>query len=257
MTIELVPATCFGSNLRNALPRRGWDVMRRRVYRAAGNRCEVCGGQGTRHRVECHEVWEYDDRDHVQRLVRLVALCPACHGVKHIALTSHHGRTAEALEHLASVNDWTLKQADSYAKKALAEWRERSTHLWSLDLEKLRDYGLDPDSVDMKPRAGRATRSREVIAKQPSGREKSAVGSGPQFDPDSGQDFFWTCEDCGRRGSAVVAMTGAADEPPGLRAFLADQLRAPHLTEVREIRLPEGWTRRGGGVLCSRCASAE
>lgn len=38
--------------------------------------------------VECHEVWDYDDDRKIQRLERRVALCPACHEVKHAGLAS-------------------------------------------------------------------------------------------------------------------------------------------------------------------------
>jgi hypothetical protein len=60
------------------------------VSRQAGHRCELCGGVGGSnrgHTIECHEVWDYDDRTWVQRLVRLTALCPACHEVKDRCLT--------------------------------------------------------------------------------------------------------------------------------------------------------------------------
>ena len=39
-----------------------------------------------------HEVWDYDDARRVQRLVRLIALCPACHEVKHLGLAAKRGR---------------------------------------------------------------------------------------------------------------------------------------------------------------------
>nr|MBF6592737.1 HNH endonuclease [Ktedonobacterales bacterium] len=63
LTIELVPAPCWLSNMRAALPRPVWDALRRQVYAAYGRRCGVCGAAG---RLECHERWGYDDAQHVQ-----------------------------------------------------------------------------------------------------------------------------------------------------------------------------------------------
>lgn len=107
--------------------------MRRAVYRRARYRCEICGGRGERHPVECHEVWAYDDERHVQRLERLVALCPDCHHVKHLGLASLNGRYDEAVRHLADVNEWTLEEAERYAQAAFARWEERSHHEWTVD----------------------------------------------------------------------------------------------------------------------------
>src|SRR5207302_1396445 len=79
LTVELVPSSCWYTNVRSHVPKTVWDRLRRQVAAEAGNRCEICGGRGRRWPVECHEVWEYDDDEKIQRLQRLVALCPACH----------------------------------------------------------------------------------------------------------------------------------------------------------------------------------
>lgn len=108
--------------------------MRRAVYRRARHRCEVCGGRGERHPVECHEVWAYDDEHHVQRLERLVALCPDCHRVKHLGLASVNGHYDKALQHLAGVNGWTLEQALRYVEAAFSLWGRRSAHEWTTEI---------------------------------------------------------------------------------------------------------------------------
>jgi hypothetical protein len=82
LTVELVSKTSWYNNVRALVDERGCDRIRRQVYRQADHRCEICGGRGPEHPVECHEVWRYDDRTRVQLLVRMIALCPACHQVK-------------------------------------------------------------------------------------------------------------------------------------------------------------------------------
>ena len=247
LTIELVPATCL-KNLRNVLPRKQWDTLRRRTYREAGGRCEICGGQGSRHPVECHEVWEYDDRHHVQRLLRLVALCPACHAVKHMGFSGTIGRLDEALAHLVAVNSWPAERAVAYTKAAFAQRLERSQHDWVLDLDALRDYGLDPDSVEPKPGARRASRASEGVAKIESRRSRRQVAvSGPDIHD------YWTCDGCGRRAKAVLVRVDPADLPPGLESFLADKGFSPDVRATTEVKPPSGWTRRGARVLCDSC----
>jgi hypothetical protein len=142
LTIELVPKTSWYNNVRALVDELGWDRIRRQVYRQAEYRCEICGGRGPEHPVECHEVWRYDDRTRVQMLVRMIALCPACHQVKHIGFANVKGKGAQARAHLARVNGWTLEQADAYIGEAFRMWAQRSRGPWMLDLEGLRPYVL-------------------------------------------------------------------------------------------------------------------
>lgn len=140
LTIELVPKTCWFSNVRSEVSRAEWDTIRRRVYREADYICEICDGQGDAHPVECHEVWEYDDEAKIQKLVRMIALCSACHEVKHIGFATVRRRCKEALRHLAEVNDWTAEEAEEYVEQAFEEWEERSRHQWQLDISALGEY---------------------------------------------------------------------------------------------------------------------
>lgn len=140
LTIELVPQTAWFKNLRSLLTASEWDTVRKKCYREANYCCEICGGVGPNHPVECHEKWEYDHVNHVQTLTGLIALCPACHEVKHIGFASVRGRYYEALEHLAKVNGWILEEARDYAENAMNEWEERSRHQWKLNTEFLNEY---------------------------------------------------------------------------------------------------------------------
>lgn len=147
-TIELVPRTCWWSNLRSVLPRSDWDQLRRAAYRSADYRCELCGGVGPTHPVEAHERWVYDDDRRIQRLDGLWALCPDCHSVKHLgrtmAVSSDGGR--RALAHMATVNGWSMDDATAYAEASFEVWALRSQHEWTLDLDWLVDQGVEvPD----------------------------------------------------------------------------------------------------------------
>lgn len=133
LTLDLVPSTTWYDNLRSRLRPSEWDRLRKATYAAAGHRCEVCGGKGRHHPVECHERWEYDDDAHVQRLVGLIALCPACHEVKHFGRSQAVGRGAAAFAHLMRVNHWTETQAVDHIAESFALWERRSNIEWTLD----------------------------------------------------------------------------------------------------------------------------
>ncbi|MBV9958377.1 MAG: HNH endonuclease [Acidobacteria bacterium] len=140
LTIELVPKTCWYTNVRSHVSKEEWDRLRRIVYRAAGNVCEICGGRGKRWPLECHEVWRYDDERYVQKLERLIALCPQCHEVKHIGLAGVRGRQSEALKHLARVNGWSEEDARLYLEVCFEQWSRRSRHEWTLDISYLERF---------------------------------------------------------------------------------------------------------------------
>lgn len=133
LTIELVPKTSWCSNVRSRVSKEQWDMIRRDVYQRAGYKCEVCGGKGPEHPVECHEKWAYHDDAHVQELRRMPALCPSCHRVKHIGKAAVDGKMEEAIRHLKNVNGWTVDQAGLYVERAFKKWRTRSQHRWTVD----------------------------------------------------------------------------------------------------------------------------
>jgi hypothetical protein len=160
LTIELVPETCWFSNVRDRVSREDWERIRSQICGRAGHRCEICGGRGTKHPVECHEVWEYDETEGVQRLVRMIALCPACHEVKHIGLAGLKGRGEIASAHLAEVNGWSSEIADRYIDAAFATWERRSSRTWLLDVSVLTAYGIDATIIAEASRASARDRSR-------------------------------------------------------------------------------------------------
>jgi len=134
LTVELIPATTWYDNLRSRLTPEGWKRLRKECYRKAGYRCEICGGRGPDHPVECHEIWHFDDDRAVQTLVRLIALCPSCHLVKHFGFASVSGRGEEAFAHLLRVNGWTREQGERHVAEAFRQWETRSRRQWKLDI---------------------------------------------------------------------------------------------------------------------------
>lgn len=138
LTIELIPSTCHYSNVRTTVKPIEWDKIRFISYAAAGNICELCGetgkNQGYKHNVECHEIWEYDDVNHIQRLAGLISLCPTCHQVKHIGRAIAIGKEKEAHAQLRKVNNWSTEQVLEHIEESFLVYKERSKHEWTLDL---------------------------------------------------------------------------------------------------------------------------
>ncbi|MDE7401271.1 MAG: HNH endonuclease [Clostridia bacterium] len=135
LNFELVPDSCWYSNLRSALPQGAWDVVRKKAYARANGKCMICGAPTAR--LEAHEQWEYDDQKGVQKLVNVVAVCRACHEVIHIGRTQLMGREREASEHFMKVNGCTYAEYRKALGEANTVHRERSRREWLLDISEL------------------------------------------------------------------------------------------------------------------------
>jgi len=113
-------------------------------YIKADYACEICRGVGPTHPVECHEIWEYDDKDKIQRLLGLISLCPRCHEVKHIGLAQVKGNLDRATSHLAKINKVSYSYAHAQVRAAFDVWAQRSKHKWTLDISWLKSMLNDP-----------------------------------------------------------------------------------------------------------------
>lgn len=142
LSIELVPSTCWFSNVRSHVADEDWQTIKRKTFKRAGYKCEICGSRGPKWPAECHEIWKYDDNTSVQTLEGFIALCPSCHKVKHIGRARLQGKSVETTAHLAIVNGWAYLTAEKYVDKQFAVWRERSQHGWQLNISFIEKYGI-------------------------------------------------------------------------------------------------------------------
>ncbi len=141
LTIELVPRPCWYSNLRSKMTRANWDHLRTLVYATYNDRCGIC--HASRHvsgvTLHCHEIWQYDDEHHVQRLAGFIALCEMCHHCKHIGLAGIRASEGtldfeHVIAHFMLVNHCSYEDYEVHSQEAWDTWHERNTHQWVTDL---------------------------------------------------------------------------------------------------------------------------
>ncbi len=129
LTPELIPYRMHYKNVRAVLSEADWRNLAKTIYKESNYKCDICGA---RERLECHEVWQFNDRKSVQALVGLTTLCSDCHRVKHIGLARKMGYFEDALEHMCKVNQISRR----YAKKVI-DWNEKEVS------KRNKDYNLD------------------------------------------------------------------------------------------------------------------
>lgn len=139
LKIELVPATVWYSSLYRLLQSDVWNSIRSDIIVKNGRKCQICGEvEGI---MNLHEIWEYDDQKHIQKLGGFILLCKMCHHVKHIGLAgilAEEGKLDydELTEHFCRVNGCTRQDFEECRDKAFEIWENRSKHKWKQDFGK-------------------------------------------------------------------------------------------------------------------------
>lgn len=183
LSVELIPASVFGSNVRSNVPKKEWDRLRKESYERANHRCEICNdsglNQGYKHAVECHEIWDYNYKTKTQKLTGLISLCPRCHQIKHIGRTFAIGKQAEAFTHIEKINGWNHKEVVNYLAYCFIEHKSKSKINWKLDLNILREeFGVGKLEVS-KGNAKRATTKKPFWRKKKKPTLKNKIKKGP------------------------------------------------------------------------------
>lgn len=139
LNFELVPDGCWYSNLRSILSKSDWEIIKTSVRKKADGKCSICG---TKAKVlHAHEVWSYDEKNAVQKLEKVIAVCPDCHSVIHIGLTQLKGDEKRAEEHFMKVNGCSYAEYRKALGKANEEHKRRNqVSDWTLDLSWLKDF---------------------------------------------------------------------------------------------------------------------
>lgn len=136
LKIDLVPTTCWYKSLRGQMRRSQWDRLRKQVYADQGHVCRICGAGD---RLNCHEVWEYDEERHVQTLKGFQAVYGMCHhgthfGMAQILADQGHLDLNAVIEHFMKVIGVGREAFEAHKTEAFRIWRQRSGYRWRTDL---------------------------------------------------------------------------------------------------------------------------
>ncbi len=133
---ELIPYPMHYKNVRAVLSNDEWKAVAKTQYAKSQGRCDICGARG---RLECHEVWEFNDSSKVQKLSGLTGLCKDCHRVKHIGLARKMGWFEDTLDHMCKINKISRRKALKYIEYAETQVKQRNFE-YSLDLRYLNNF---------------------------------------------------------------------------------------------------------------------
>ncbi len=144
--VDLIPRSCWFTNVRSCIKQCEWDRLREYVYNRVNYICECCkiNVKNTNNlRLEAHERWYYDDNTRTQKLMRLVALCNLCHQSTHMGLARIRRKEDESKLHLQKVRNFTENECEVHISNAFSIWNERNKYTWKLDLSLITNNNIE------------------------------------------------------------------------------------------------------------------
>ena len=143
LDIDLLPKGAWGNNLSKSLQKKDWDILRHECYKKAGGKCEVCGY--VTNELDAHEVWDFDIRTKTQTLMRIIALCSKCHGVKHFRNSERLGRGENSKRHFLKINNCSELDFAAHCFESEQLYNERNkVYRWNMkvDFDKFGGKGI-------------------------------------------------------------------------------------------------------------------
>lgn len=148
LTIDLLPKGAWGNDLSSTLPKKDWDKLREFCYKRFDNKCAVCGEENVL--LNAHEIWDFDIKNKTQTLVDIVALCPKCHGVKHMRNSERLGYGENAKRHFMKVNECSeLDFVNYYAEQQLKFDILSEVYRWKI-IADLKKFGGEDIQVEQR-----------------------------------------------------------------------------------------------------------
>jgi len=138
LCVDLMPKTCWWTNLAHLLQPSEWTRLQRLVCTRANNTCETCGKEGLELQPERERHiegrWEYRSASQLQRLVRVLLLCDNCYYSTRMGLARIKDRSESATTHLTKILNQPTKLVTQHIDEAFQVWRDRSLCNWDVDL---------------------------------------------------------------------------------------------------------------------------
>ncbi|MEO2506701.1 hypothetical protein ABHA01_02815 [Clostridium paraputrificum] len=141
LEIELIPRTCWNSNIRTRVKKSDWDKIRKAVYQKENMYCHICGKKCNS--LDAHEVWEYDEINHIQKLTNIIGICKACHNTIHYGRAQQIGYEKEARNQFLKVNECEIIDLEKELIKVKEDYNRRSQITdWNQDLSFVTNQGF-------------------------------------------------------------------------------------------------------------------
>ncbi|MFY9307610.1 MAG: hypothetical protein WAQ28_01040 [Bacteroidia bacterium] len=146
LNIQLIPYKNWGKNFRNQYP-KSWEKRREEQLRVSNYQCSICGD--TKSELHCHEDWDIDHENLIQRLRGLKIVCEYCHHCIHwgrmMKIDTTGSLTERATKHFLKVNNCTKQVLINQYRREFDIFYKNINNDYVLDLGKsvfkIEEYG--------------------------------------------------------------------------------------------------------------------
>lgn len=135
--IDLIPKSCWFTNVRYCISKNDWNILRKIIYERVNYKCECCNIDCKQNNIsiEAHERWYYDYNTKTQKLMRLIALCRNCHLATHYGYAKISGKEKIAINQLLKVRNCSIIDLNKHINYSFSVWKDRNEYEWNLDLD--------------------------------------------------------------------------------------------------------------------------
>jgi len=143
--IDLIPRSCWFTNVRTSIKPSSWNILRKHIYERVNYICECCGCDTkiTKLKLEAHERWDYNIDTKTQKLIRFVALCKMCHLTTHYGNARRIGYGEQAKTHIMNLRNFNETEFNGHYGTSIEVWEERNKYNWNLDLELIKNNNIE------------------------------------------------------------------------------------------------------------------
>lgn len=155
LTFDFIPSSQAKMNCRTFLEFKTgsfdtWQRLRNLIEKLNDGKCTCCGKNNNSYNdskflTECHEVWSFDTKTHIQKLVYLMPVCTLCHNVKHLNQGYSFIDDTEKqlkLQHYSYYNNITIEEANENLESCLLVANELASEKFILDMSLLAKFGV-------------------------------------------------------------------------------------------------------------------
>lgn len=127
--------------------KRYWNQVGMLIKGVHQCQCAVCFGTKTEDEIDIQELWSFDDKRKIQKLVVYYPVCIDCLDKTTLSDDLDNEERQEIAQYLAKINKWSLSQADEHIDNAIALKKQRNQSEWLVDVEHLvTELNITPNS---------------------------------------------------------------------------------------------------------------
>lgn len=110
--------------------------------------CAVCGVQKTEDEIDIQELWHFDDKYKIQKLLCYYPICINCQNHSYTPSEPDSEENESFFEFFKTINQWSAEQVKDHINQAVALQKMRDQSEWIVDVEYLvTELNIVPNNV--------------------------------------------------------------------------------------------------------------